>query len=57
MFVVIIQKYGIVFKSVMFEIYNSLKLVEINSIFNLKLCKDVVELCELVVVGISDDVI
>ncbi|AVK64453.1 aminopeptidase [Lactobacillus sp. CBA3606] len=48
MLVAIIQKYGIVPKSVMPETYNSSKSAEINSTLNLKLRKDAVELRELV---------
>ncbi|AVK61887.1 aminopeptidase [Lactobacillus sp. CBA3605] len=48
MLVALIQKYGIVPKSVMPETYNSSKSAEINSTLNLKLRKDAVELRELV---------
>ncbi|MCG0633076.1 cysteine aminopeptidase [Lactiplantibacillus plantarum] len=57
MLVAIIQKYGIVPKSVMPETYNSSKSAEINSTLNLKLRKDAVELRELVAAGTSDDAI
>jgi bleomycin hydrolase len=57
MLVAIIQKYGIVPKSVMPETYNSSKSAEINSTLNLKLRKDAVELRELVASGTSDDAI
>ncbi|WP_047998919.1 aminopeptidase C [Lactiplantibacillus herbarum] len=55
MLVAIIQKYGIVPKSVMPETYNSSKSAEINSTLNLKLRKDAVELRELVAAGTSED--
>ncbi|WP_318767112.1 C1 family peptidase [Lactiplantibacillus carotarum] len=55
MLVAIIQKYGIVPKSVMPETYNSSKSAEINSTLNLKLRKDAVELRELVAAGTSAD--
>ncbi|VDG24821.1 aminopeptidase C [Lactiplantibacillus mudanjiangensis] len=57
MLVAIIQKYGIVPKSVMPETYNSSKSAEINSTLNLKLRKDAVELRELVAAGTSADAI
>lgn len=57
MLVALIQKYGIVPKSVMPETYNSSKSAEINSTLNLKLRKDAVELRELVAAGTSDDAI
>ncbi|WP_137625265.1 aminopeptidase C [Lactiplantibacillus pingfangensis] len=55
MLVAIIQKYGIVPKSVMPETYNSSKSAEINSTLNLKLRKDAVELRELVASKATDD--
>ncbi|MFD1421527.1 C1 family peptidase [Lactiplantibacillus songbeiensis] len=55
MLVAIIQKYGIVPKSVMPETYNSSKSAEINSTLNLKLRKDAVELRELVAAKTSAD--
>ena len=55
MLVAIIQKYGIVPKSVMPETYNSSKSAEINSTLNLKLRKDAVELRELVAAKATDD--
>jgi len=55
MLVAIIQKYGIVPKSVMPETYNSSKSAEINSTLNLKLRKDAVELRELVAAKASAD--
>ncbi|MFC6164432.1 aminopeptidase C [Lactiplantibacillus dongliensis] len=55
MLVALIQKYGIVPKSVMPETYNSSKSAEINSTLNLKLRKDAVELRELVAAKASAD--
>ena len=55
MLVAIIQKYGIVPKSVMPETYNSSKSAEINSTLNLKLRKDAVELRELVAAKATED--
>ncbi|MFC6294604.1 aminopeptidase C [Lactiplantibacillus daoliensis] len=55
MLVAIIQKYGIVPKSVMPETYNSSKSAEINSTLNLKLRKDAVELRELVAAKATND--
>ena len=54
MLVALIQKYGIVPKSVMPETYNSSKSAEINSTLNLKLRKDAVELRELVAAKTAD---
>ena len=48
MFMAIIDKYGVVPKSVMPETFNSSASREFNSTLNLKLRKDAVELRELV---------
>lgn len=49
----LIEKYGIVPKSVMPETYNSEKSSELNSVLNLKLRKDAVALRQLVADGVS----
>ncbi|USG06701.1 C1 family peptidase [Latilactobacillus sakei] len=50
----LIEKYGIVPKSVMPETYNSEKSSELNSVLNLKLRKDAVNLRQLVADGVSE---
>ncbi|WP_436635502.1 aminopeptidase C, partial [Latilactobacillus sakei] len=50
----LIEKYGIVPKSVMPETYNSEKSSELNSVLNLKLRKDAVILRQLVADGVSE---
>ncbi|XRJ96914.1 C1 family peptidase [Latilactobacillus sakei] len=50
----LIEKYGIVPKSVMPETYNSEKSSELNSVLNLKLRKDAVTLRQLVADGVSE---
>ncbi|KRO18068.1 C1 family peptidase [Lacticaseibacillus saniviri] len=55
MLTAIIDKYGIVPKSVMPETYNSSKSAELNSVLNLKLRKDAVILRDLVNSGASAD--
>jgi len=55
MLTAIIDKYGIVPKSVMPETYNSSKSSELNSVLNLKLRKDAVTLRDLVNGGASSD--
>ena len=54
MFMAIIDKYGVVPKSVMPETFNSSSSREFNSALNLKLRKDAVELRELVNAGTSE---
>ncbi|MDT3394646.1 MAG: C1 family peptidase [Bacillota bacterium] len=50
----LIEKYGIVPKSVMPETYNSEKSSELNGVLNLKLRKDAVTLRQLVADGVSE---
>ncbi len=57
MLVALIQKYGLVPKSVMPETYSSSKSSELNNLLNLKLRKDAVELRKVVNAGNDDAVI
>lgn len=52
MIVLIFDKYGVVFKMVMFESSNSFNLCDLNNYLNKKLCKDVIILCSLIEKGV-----